>query len=174
MGRVCTVLCAGMLCSCTAHHANDRVMLGGQYRTGSFGGGESVVELDQVQRPRARWQSVVVVAPTDGTVTGQTLRTPNYLRPEDPPRLYGRFPTIDDALDAQQLGWGRELWWAMDVLGRSVGEVLLMPYRAAVYTFTKPETWSPERVWKRRPENDVWSSGQPRAMQGASNDDAND
>jgi len=161
-----------MMCSCGAHHANERLVLGGQYRTGSFGGGTSVIDLDQTPRPRAGWESMVVVTPTDGTVTGQTLRTPNYLRATDPPRLYGRYPTADDALDDQRLGWGRELWWALDVLGRSFGEVVLMPYRAVVYSITKPRTWSPERIWKRRPAGDAWSSGQPRTMRGASDDDA--
>ena len=168
------ILCALMLSSCSAHTANDRLILGGRYPTGSFGGGGSVIQEPQARRPRARWAGVVVVVPTDGTITGQTLRTPKYLRPTDPARLYGRFPTINDALDAQEQGWLRDGWWAFDELGRAFGEIALMPVRAAVYSITEPRTWSPERAWKRRPADDAWSSGQPRAPRRASDDDANE
>lgn len=171
---IASIVCVMLMCSCAPEHANQRLVLGGRTTTASFGGEHSVIGLDQRERDRADWSVLVVLAPTDGTITGRTLRSPNYLDREDPPRLYGRYPTVDDVLDPQDRGELSEWWWALDELGRSVGELALMPYRVIVYAFKGSLTWSPERTWKRRPAQTDWSSGQPRVIQGASDADADE
>lgn len=169
-----TIACVLLMCSCAPNHANERFVLGGGIATASFGGEHSVVELEQTRRDRASWPVQIVVAPTDGTITWRTLRTANYLSRDDPPRLYGRFPTADDVLDPQDRGAFSEYWWTLDEFGRSVGELVLMPYRVIIYAFKGLKTWSPERTWKRRPAQAEWSSGQPRLIQGASDVDADE
>jgi hypothetical protein len=154
-----------LLGSCSKSASNERLVLGGRYKTASFdGGGASVVDLDQSPRSRELWASTIVVAPTDGTITGHTLRTPVYLNDKMPPRRYGLFPTLQTALVADKQGWFADLFLSFDQIGRSFGEVLLMPYRGIVYPLVEPRTWSPERTWKRTNQSapSSWSSAQPR------------
>ncbi len=175
------LMCSVLMGSCAPQVNNDRLVLGSRYQTGSFGGEVSVLDNDQSLRPRDRWPSVIVVAPTDGTLTGQTLRTPKYLKKKDSvsARMYGLFPTVRTAIRPAEARWLEDAMGTLDELGRSFGEMVLMPYRAAVYSFVEPVTWSPERVWKRTNQKSPssWSSGQPRRDEpdaGESNDATNE
>ena len=151
------------LTACVGHPVNERVMLGAREPTASFSAGISVVENDQQARPRSAWTHTVVVSPTDGTVTWSTLRTPTRRDHDDHARAYGLFPSLESAVDAQCNSWVLEAWAGLNEIGRTIGEVVLMPYRAAMVTIDEPRSWSPEVSWKRTNQAGPtgWSSAQP-------------
>ncbi len=160
---LCAMLLSTMMVSCAPRAGNERLVLGARYQTASFGDGYSVLGADQQLRPRNLWASTVVVAPTDGTITGQTLRTRIGRGSDQRERAYGLYPTVESALDSQTVSWLGGHWMNADELGRSVGEILLMPYRAVAFFVTAPRSWSPERSWKRTNQQSpsAWSSAQP-------------
>jgi hypothetical protein len=166
MIRLLAALCCFLLIGCTPQASNERTVLGGRYTTASFGGSYSVLDETQAQRPRDRWAGVVLVAPTDGTITAQTLRTPIYLKNTMPPRRYGLYPTSLTVLEADDREWMMDILGSFDELGRSIGEIVLMPYRALTFAIAEPYTWSPERPWKRTNRNGAseWANAQPAQM----------
>lgn len=171
MSRVRYLLmsCAVPLCllsGCT-QPLNDRLALGGQFVSPSLRGqttdGVDPVPPDLFGQPpeleRERWQPTQFVVHFDGVVHGQPLRIGRPLRANDPPRVYGRYPTRSDALDPQANGWFDDLRLGVSETGRSViGGPFALIYLAVSGELAQPAV-SPGSY--KRSRQDDWSSGRP-------------
>lgn len=117
---------SALLWGCT-HTANDRLTLGGNYRS------PSLFEPPTPPSPpaphpglmaatvpdRADWAPTTFLAPFDGVVHGHLLRVFPAYRSTTPPRTFGRYPTTADALDPQAYAYSVDVWYTISEYGRS-------------------------------------------------------
>lgn len=149
---------------------NERLELGGRFvspslRTQQPAGIDPVPPALFGQPPQAdreQWQPTQFVVHFDGVVHGQTLRIGRPLRANDPPRVYGRYPTRADALDPQSNGWFDDLKLGVSETGRSViGGPFALIYLAVNGDLNHPAL-SPGSY--KRSRQDDWSSGRPASV----------
>ncbi len=160
----------GLLVGCT-QKLNDRPTLGGAYLSPTFRLNISTpTPLDRpsedlfasTPKPRSGWAPTQYLAPVDGVVHWPMLRILAPLKRTDPPRVYGRYPTLADALNPQTTAWIEDLLMTIDEYGRSF---LGTPYAIGYFTLTGKLTEpliSPQ-PWKRTETANTWSSGYPTA-----------
>ena len=158
-----------ILSGCTPN-LNDRPTLGGSYQSPSINpSGATVVQHDAPSMmldrhpDRSRWEPTQFVAHFDGVAHGQSLVLPPPLTTEMPPRMYGRFPSEGDVLDAQTRSWGDELMAWTQELGRStIGSAYAIGYLAWNNLLGRA-SYSPTPY--KRSDQDQWSSGSPEGSQ---------
>jgi hypothetical protein len=158
-----------MQTGCSRLH-NERLTLGGSYHpptihADSFSTTKPAVAhslFSESPIDRAAWDAITFVAPYDGTAHHLTMRVMPPLRKDDQPRIYGRYPSIEDSLDPQSHSWAKDGWSTLEELGRStIGSVFAIGYLVWEGELGKPRT-SP--IPYKRARQDDWSSGLPATM----------
>ena len=169
--RIISSLCIGslMLCACSSPH-NDRMTLGGSYLSPTLRPPADHTETPESQapnlliaplKPRSQWEPIQYIAPFDGVVHSPRLIISKPLEKTDPPRVYGRFPSSKDVLDAQSESWINNLLISIDDLGRTlIGTPYIAGLRLIGFSLDQPSL-SPQAPYKRSQESD-WSSGFPQ------------
>lgn len=157
-----------VLSGCT-QPLNDRITLGGQFTPPTFQDihptptiNHNPQLLNSVSRPRTSWKTTQYIAPLDGVVHTFEMVIPSTPNRRASPRIYGRFPTINDALDPQTTPWVGDVFYAFIQFGRSF---IGTPYAIAYMTITgdiNEPVFSPHENWKRTASN-TWSTGFPAA-----------
>ncbi len=133
---------AALLPGCVCHH-NERLAIGTRATT-SFREGPAMTMAGPGTPDRARWRTMIVVAPIDGVVHAEPFRLPRPISRRSGPERAGVFPTPDRPRR------GDHDWFetAQDI-GRSAFDPLLAPRRAWRAGRSGWWTWSPREVWKR-------------------------
>lgn len=160
---------------------NDRLTLGGSYLSPTF---QSHVDsttdshdhqnllFSEPPNPRSAWSPSQYITPMDGVVHSYELIIHPPLDRDDPPRVYGRYPTVADVLNIQSTSWIEDLLITIDELGRSfIGTPYAIGYTTLTGKANQPIT-SPRHPWKRRVAGG-WSTGYPdskHSMKGNENE----
>jgi len=158
------------LLSGCAQPLNNRPTLGGSFLPPTFKPAPPPsIPLDRPAQalfadpPRSRldWTPRQYISPMDAVVHTPLLQIFEPIRKADPARVYGRYPTPNDALDFQSTKWHKDLALTIDEYGRSL---LGLPYALGYFTITgqlNTPIGSPMRPWKRTNTQNTWSSGYP-------------
>ncbi len=166
------ILSVLLLSGCT-QPLNDRPTLGGIYRSPTFitqPQSHTALEnpsqhlLASTPKPRIDWSPTQYIAPMDSAAHSPTLALFGMVKKTDPPRIYGRYPTTNDALYMQQsasIAWINDALFTIYDLGRSfIGSPYAFGYRTATGKIAEPMI-SPSQPYKRTQTADTWSSGFP-------------
>jgi len=160
-------MAALVLTGCT-QPLNNRITLGGSYISPTFTtqARSQTPSLPDAQasRPRNQWTPIRYISPMDGVVHSPTWALTRIPKRTDPSRLYGRYPTIDDAALRtvhSNMPWINQTLFTIDELGRSfIGTPYAMGYLTVTGRLTKPML-SPTQNWKRTDQTQGWSTGYP-------------
>ena len=161
----CALACA-LLVGCT-QPLNNRITLGGSYRSPSFRAILTTPQssetglLEFSPKPRAPWTPMQYIAPIDSVVHTPTLLLFALPKKSDTARTYGRFPTSSDAIELNSTSSSKDLLITLSELGRTfIGTPYAIGYLTITGHLTEPME-SPARPWKRTQVADNWSSGYP-------------
>ena len=166
------ILTLTLLGGCT-EPLNDRPTLGGVYHSPTFAAqpqNHTALEnpsqdlLATTPKPRIDWSPTQYIAPMDSVAHSPTLALFGMVKKTDPPRIYGRYPTINDALfysTSSPAIWINDVLFTFYDLGRSfIGSPYAFGYRTATGKLAEPMI-SPSQPYKRTQTADTWSSGFP-------------
>ncbi|MDF1808609.1 MAG: hypothetical protein P1U42_02845 [Phycisphaerales bacterium] len=147
----------------------SRLTLGGSYLSPSFcpqqnseqsRASDSSELLSEIVTPRNQWEPTQYITPFDGVTHRSNFIVSAPLKKKDRPRRYGRYPTTEDVLTAQDTSWMNDLMISIDELGRSlIGTPYFITIRLLELKATDP-VLSPIFPWKRS-DYSSWSSGHP-------------
>ena len=152
-----------VLTGCT-QPINNRSTLGGVYRSPTFRHDTNAHTdlqtpsqhlLASTPKPRVDWLLTQYISPMDSVVHSPILAFSLAVKKTDPPRIYGLFPTIYDALFIPQTTtnlWINDVLITCNELGRSfIGSPYAFGYLTATGNLTKPLVGN----GKRRGQDDV-------------------
>lgn len=148
---------------------NDRITLGGNSTPPTFRDMQSSTRTNQptqllgsISKPRTTWKTTRYIAPLDGVVHVYELVIPSTPGRTASPRIYGRFPTVNDVLNPQATPWLGDVLLAFAQFGRSfIGTPYAFVYMTVTGNLAKPG-FSPHEIWKRT-SSTTWSTGYPSA-----------
>lgn len=125
---------------------NERLAVGTR-PTASFGGWTGPGMAGPGTLDRRQWPTMILVAPIDGVVHGETFRTvPVVSRRAGADRARVFPPPTPES--RRRVG-ERDLAEAARELGRAVADPWLIPWRAWRAWAAGGWTWSPMEIWKR-------------------------
>lgn len=154
---------AVVLSGCT-QPLNNRITLGGSYISPTFATQAPPQLDDPISRPHNQWTPTRYISPMDGVVHTPTWSLTQFPKRTDPPRLYGRYPTVTDAAQRTTysgMPWLNQILFSVDELGRSfIGTPYAVGYGIISGKITKPML-SPVENWKRTDQTQGWSTGYP-------------